>query len=190
MYKTGYTFILPSLFSCYSVIYLIASRHSFSPLAHFFMSSHRARNLSGLSGHGSSGHGLSWHGLSGHGSLGHGISWHDTSWHSLSRHSLSGHGPSGHGSSLQGRSGHGPIIPFSKSYPSQVHAASLLSLQLWAFIELRGLIPPLGEGARKVRLLFLGLVAVLTLGLLLSFPFCAFARCVVCPTVEQLVLLS
>ena len=63
--------------------------------------------------------------------------------------------------------------------PRVVHAASLFSLQLWAFSELRHLIPPLGERARTARLLFLGLVVVLTLAMALSYPLDAFVRCVV-----------
>lgn len=63
--------------------------------------------------------------------------------------------------------------------PQVVHAASLFSLQLWAFSELSHLIPPLGERARTARLLFLGLVAALTLAVALSYPLDAFVRCVV-----------
>lgn len=64
----------------------------------------------------------------------------------------------------------------SRSYPPKVHAASLFSLQVWAFSELRDLIPPLGQRARAARLLFLGLVAVLAVLMALSYPVGAFFR--------------
>lgn len=60
--------------------------------------------------------------------------------------------------------------------PATVHAASLLSLQLWAISELRNVLPPLGDGVRAARLLFLGIVAALAAALVLSYPLGAFVR--------------
>lgn len=65
----------------------------------------------------------------------------------------------------------------SRRGPATVHAASLLSLQLWAISELRDVLPPLGEGARAARLLFLGVVAALMVAMVLSYPLGAFIRC-------------
>lgn len=62
------------------------------------------------------------------------------------------------------------------SYPPKVHAASLLSLQLWAFSELSDFIPPLGQAARTARLVFLGLVLVLAISVAFSYPLAAFVR--------------
>lgn len=64
----------------------------------------------------------------------------------------------------------------SRKGPATVHAASLLSLQLWAISELRDVLPPLGERARAARLLFLGLVAALMVSMVLSYPLGAFIR--------------
>lgn len=64
----------------------------------------------------------------------------------------------------------------SRRGPATVHAASLLSLQLWAISELRDMLPPLGERARAARLLFLGLVAALVVATVLSYPLGAFIR--------------
>lgn len=64
----------------------------------------------------------------------------------------------------------------SRRGPATVHAASLLSLQLWAISELRDVLPPLGERARTARLLFLGLVAALFAATVLSYPLGAFIR--------------
>lgn len=64
----------------------------------------------------------------------------------------------------------------SRSYPPKVHAASLLSLQLWAFSELSDFVPPLGQAARTARLAFLGLVLVLVVSVAFSYPLAAFVR--------------
>ena len=114
------------------------------------------------------------HGSSRHGSSRHGSSWHGSSRHGSSRHgsaSSSTHGSS-HGSSRHGET-NGPVTRY---YQPRVHAASLLCLQVWAFSEVRGFIPPLGEGARNLRLLFLGMVTALTIALVLSYPIGAFVR--------------
>lgn len=63
--------------------------------------------------------------------------------------------------------------------PATVHAASLLSLQVWAIAELRDVLPPLGERARAARLLFLAVVAALAVAMVLSYPLGAFIRWVV-----------
>lgn len=64
----------------------------------------------------------------------------------------------------------------SRRGPATVHAASLLSLQLWAISELRNVLPPLGDGVRVARLLFLGVVAALAVALWLCHLLVAFAR--------------
>ncbi|CAN0335174.1 unnamed protein product [Ectocarpus sp. 12 AP-2014] len=65
---------------------------------------------------------------------------------------------------------------YSSRGPSNVHAASLLSLQLWAMSELRDVLPPLGERARAARLAFLAVVAALAAAMVLSYPLGAIAR--------------
>lgn len=128
-------------------------------------------------------HPNSKHGSSRHGSSRHGSSRHNLSWHGSSKHGSSMHGSSIHGSSTHG-SWHGSTqsellpIPILRSHPPRVHAASLFSLQVWAFSELWSLIPRPGERVRNLRLLFLGIVAALSIALVLSYPFNYFIRLV------------
>lgn len=126
-----------------------------------------------------------------HGSSRHGSSRHNSSWHGSSKHGSSMHGSSTHGSSTHGSSWHGSThselvpIPILRSHAPRVHAASLFSLQVWAFSELWSLIPPLGERVRNLRVFFLGIVAALSIALVLSYPFSSFVRLVVpyCPAI-------
>ncbi|CAM9224555.1 unnamed protein product [Ectocarpus sp. 8 AP-2014] len=91
------------------------------------------------------------------------------SLHRSSRHSL-GSSSSRHSTISVGGT------RYSSRGPSNVHAASLLSLQLWAMSELRDVLPPLGERARAARLAFLGVVAALAAAMVLSYPLGAIAR--------------
>ncbi|CAM9841423.1 unnamed protein product [Ectocarpus fasciculatus] len=91
------------------------------------------------------------------------------SLHRSSRHSL------GSSSSRHSTISVGGTRYSASRGPSKVHAASLLSLQLWAISELRDVLPPLGERARAARLAFLGVVAALAAAMVLSYPLGAFA---------------
>ncbi|CAM9754264.1 unnamed protein product [Ectocarpus sp. 6 AP-2014] len=91
------------------------------------------------------------------------------SLHRSSRHSL-GSSSSRHSTISVGGT------RYSSRGPSNVHAASLLCLQLWAMSELRDVLPPLGERARAARLAFLGVVAALAAAMVLSYPLGAIAR--------------
>lgn len=92
------------------------------------------------------------------------------SLHRSSRHSL------GSSSSRHSTISVGGTRYSSRGGPPTVHAASLLSLQLWAISELRNVLPPLGERVRAARLAFLGVVAALAAAMVLSYPLGAVAR--------------
>lgn len=59
---------------------------------------------------------------------------------------------------------------------TRVHAAGLLCLQLWAFVEARDVLPPLGQAARYVRLTLFGFLAARAMLVLICYPLGAILR--------------